>query len=441
MLEPWAPDPAASRAVLIGASTFHSDELPNLPAVAHNLDALDQVLTDPRHGVIGDSTVLADDDVTDAKVGMAVSGATQHAADLVLVYYAGHGVLDDDGRLHLARPDTSVDHVSWTGVSVDLLKRELGRARARARVLVLDCCFSGRAVTAMSDSRTLVAGQLDLSGTYTLTSTTATAPSHAPPNKRYTSFTHALLGALAQPDPLTLDGIYHRIDAELDGLGLPRPQHNATNNAAALALTRGPVLPSTRRPTPQQPARTPLHQRVFSTLRPPSPARHAILGVGWATGTLGLVLSFAALGAVPHFLPAVALVPFVFFVILSIMLFVVVDAGDLQLADQQLEVQLPLGRRARIPWDAIRTVRAYDLTRYGLRQRCAIEIETAEPDDIPPKAPLTPVPGRDRPTYRFGDINAGADELTASLRRIVGDKLPTDDPDDDRETADQERSS
>lgn len=217
MLEPWAPDPAASRAVLIGASTFHSDELPNLPAVAHNLDALDQVLTDPRHGVIGGSTVLADDDVTDAKVGMAVSGATQHAADLVLVYYAGHGVLDDDGRLHLARPDTSVDHVSWTSVSVDLLKRELGRARARARVLVLDCCFSGRAVTAMSDSRTLVAGQLDLSGTYTLTSTTATAPSHAPPNKRYTSFTHALLGALAQPDPLTLDGIYHRIDAELDG--------------------------------------------------------------------------------------------------------------------------------------------------------------------------------------------------------------------------------
>jgi hypothetical protein len=26
------------------------------------------------------------------------------------VYYAGHGVLDDDGRLHLARPDTSMDH-------------------------------------------------------------------------------------------------------------------------------------------------------------------------------------------------------------------------------------------------------------------------------------------------------------------------------------------
>lgn len=440
MLEPWAPDPATSRAVLIGTSTFHSDELPNLPAVAHNLDALDQVLTDPSHGVIGGSTVLADDDITDAKVGVAVSEAAKEATDLLLVYYAGHGVLDDDGRLHLARPDTSVDHVSWTSVSVDLLKRDLSRTRARARVLALDCCFSGRAVAAMTDSRTLVAGQLDLSGTYTLTSTTATAPSHAPPDKRYTSFTHALLGALAQPDPLTLDEIYHRIDAELDGLGLPRPQHNATNNAAALALTRGPVLPSTRRPTPREPAATPPPKRAFGTLRPPSPERRAILGVGCGIGTLGTITSFAAMNAVPHPMPAVALSVFALMLLAS-MIFVLIDEGDLQLEDQQLEVQLPLGRRARIPWDAIRTIRVHDVNRSGPRQRCAIELETMEPDDIPPKAPFTPVPGRDQATYRFGDINANTDALLASLRRVVGEKLPTNEPDDDRETADQESSS
>lgn len=189
MSEPWFPDRNASRAVLIGASEFLSSDLPDLPAVAHNLDALGQVLTDPRHGVIGGCTVLADHDVTDAKVGVAVAEAAGEATSLLLVYHAGHGVLDDDGRLHLARPDTSMDYIGWTSVSVELLKRDLGRARARARVLVLDCCFSGRAVAAMADSRSLVAGQLDLSGTYTLTSTTATAPSHAPPGKRYTSFT------------------------------------------------------------------------------------------------------------------------------------------------------------------------------------------------------------------------------------------------------------
>ncbi len=438
MLEPSAPDPATSRAVLIGTSTFHSDELPNLPAVAHNLDALDQVLTDPSHGVIGGSTVLADNDVTDAKVGVAVSEAAKEATDLLLVYYAGHGVLDDDGRLHLARPDTNVDHVGWTSVSVDLLKRDLGRTRARARVLVLDCCFSGRAVAAMTDSRTLVAGQLDLSGTYTLTSTTATAPSHAPPDKRYTSFTHALLGALAQPDPLTLDEIYHRIDAELDGLGLPRPQHNATNNAAALALTRGPVLPSTRRPTPREPAATPPPKRAFGTSRPPSVKRRVKLGVGWGIGTLGLVISMAPLPP-PTVVGKSAIVSFA--LLLLSMVFFATAEGNLELSRQYLHVDLPFERPTQIPWETIRTIRVHDVNRSGPRQRCAIELETMEPDDIPPKAPFTPVPGRDQATYRFGDINANTDALLASLRRVVGEKLPTNEPDDDRETADQESSS
>ncbi len=121
--------------------------------------------------------------------------------------------------------------------------------------------------------------------------------------------------------------------------------------------------------------------------------------------------------------------------LLASMIFVLIDEGDLQLEDHQLEVQLPLGRRARIPWDAIRTIRVHDVNRNGPRQRCAIELETAEPDDIPPKSPFTPVPGRDQPTYRFGDINAETDALLTALRRIVGEKLPTDDPDD--ETADQ----
>ncbi|MGV9679105.1 caspase family protein [Nocardia sp. NPDC003482] len=188
MAELWFPDRQRSRAVLIGATTFQS--LPDLPAVAHNLDALHQVLTDARYGVIERCTVLADRDVADVKVGAALAEAAQEAADLLLIYYAGHGVLDEDGRLHLARPDTSLDHIGWTSVSLDLLKRDLVRARARARVLVLDCCFSGRAITAMADPRSLVSGQLTLSGTYTLTSTTATAPSHAPPGNRYTSFTH-----------------------------------------------------------------------------------------------------------------------------------------------------------------------------------------------------------------------------------------------------------
>ncbi|MFD2467830.1 caspase, EACC1-associated type [Amycolatopsis silviterrae] len=427
---PWFPDRQLSRAVLIGTAAFRSADLPDLPAVAHNLDALRQVLTDAQHGVVEQCTVLADDEVTDAKVGAAIAEAAREATDLLLVYYAGHGVLDEDGRLHLARPDTSLDHIGWTSVSVDLLKRDVVRARARARVLVLDCCFSGRAVAAMSDPRSLLAGQLALadprgpvvgqralSGTYTLTSTTATAPSHAPPGMRYTSFTNALLGALAQPNPLTLDEIYQRISAELDGLGLPLPQHNATGDAATLALARG-LVPASGTPLPP-PAAPPVAQRVFLAARPPSRARMTatwavfVLGLA-AIGTASAVLASGRWGAVFSWIllllgPALLLAPFR------------AARGKLEIQRHHLSVQWQYGRRTDIAWQRIHQIRVVPVDRPELRMpRCDIEIELGNASYLPlDGGPLKRVPDCERPTYWFGEIDTSPRRLVAALRQYL----------------------
>lgn len=45
------------------------------------------------------------------------------------------------------------------GLPLDLVKQELGGARARARVRLLDCCFSGRAGSATADPAGLLLGQ------------------------------------------------------------------------------------------------------------------------------------------------------------------------------------------------------------------------------------------------------------------------------------------
>jgi uncharacterized caspase-like protein len=44
-------------------------------------------------------------------VGAALTRAVREAEDLLLVYYAGHGLLDDDGLLHFALADTDPEHV------------------------------------------------------------------------------------------------------------------------------------------------------------------------------------------------------------------------------------------------------------------------------------------------------------------------------------------
>jgi hypothetical protein len=241
--ELWFPHGPSSRVLLIGAGEFQSNDLPSIPAISPNLVALEQALTHPEHGLLTPEHCRVLADPTDGKpaIGTELNWAIQEASDLLLVYYAGHGLLDEDGWLHLALADTDPEDVSFTAVPLELIKRGLGRARAKARVLVLDCCFSGRAVAAMTQPQSAVSGQLDLTGTYTLTSTTATTPSHAPPGEQYTAFTGAFLQALAQPEPLTLDGIYHYVDRELAGLGLPRPQCRSVNAASALTLVRGPV--------------------------------------------------------------------------------------------------------------------------------------------------------------------------------------------------------
>jgi hypothetical protein len=229
--------------VLIGVPDYQSPELPAIPAVRENLGALHEAMTAGDHGLLppGNCRILGTDGdaVSLASVGAELISAGSEATDLLLVYYAGHGVLDDDGLLHLALADTNPESVGFSAIPFNLVKRELSRARAKARVLLLDCCFSGRAFAAMAAPSSLVSGQLDLNGTYILTSTTATAPSYAPPGARHTAFTEALLSALAQPEALTLNGIYEHVDRELTTRGLPPPQARSVNAANDLVLVRG----------------------------------------------------------------------------------------------------------------------------------------------------------------------------------------------------------
>lgn len=427
MSEPWFPDRRLSRAVLIGTSTFDAPALPDLPAVARNLQALRQVLTDTRHGVIGTCTVLADKDVTDTKVGAALTAAAREATDLLLVYYAGHGVLDEDGRLYLARPDTSPDHVGWTSVSLELLKRDLGRAIAGARVLILDCCFSGRAITAMADPSSLAAGQLHLSGTYTLTSTTATMPSHAPPGKRYTSFTNALLGALAQPAPLTLNDIYRRIDAELAGLGLPRPQHNATNAAATLALTHGPVLPVTEPPPHRAQATTVKAKPAsFAARRPWSLWLTALWASGWLSviGIVSWIIGQAVLPPDERANGGAAAIALLAIVLVAPGIRILAE-GRFAIGDDQLTLRLPFGLPERIAWHRIHTIRVLGSTRSDQTgPRCVAEIQLTQSHDYLPGGVCLSVPGQERPTYRFAEIKATADQLATALRYHLRQRNP-----------------
>ncbi|GAA2645263.1 caspase, EACC1-associated type [Streptomyces lunalinharesii] len=299
----WFPYGPGSRAVLIGTGRFTSPDLPGIPSVPGNLQGLWAALTHPVQGLLAPEHCRVVADPTDqSAVGAALAWAVREAEELLLVYYAGHGILDDTGLLHLGLVHSDLDQVGFTAVPIELVKRHVGEARARARVLVVDCCFSGRAVSAMAEPAGLAVGQLDLAGTYTLTSTTRTAPAHAPAGETCTAFTGALLDALAAPVPLTLDEVHAQVDRALHARGLPRPQRRSAGAAGSLVLLRGPSgVPGTAGaaraagPLPPPPPRTPPPGGPAFDLgapvpRPRSARRHRPVLVAAAVGAVVALL-------------------------------------------------------------------------------------------------------------------------------------------------------
>ncbi|WP_198406988.1 caspase, EACC1-associated type [Nocardia terpenica] len=243
-----APNRTGWRAALIGVSRYTHPSLTDIPAAANNIHDLNRLLTAPTGAALPSEhcTTLVDPE-TPAQVGALLSAAAKQADEVLVVYYAGHGQPDRrSGQLHLALTGTDPDHLQWSSIPFATLRGELATARARARILILDCCFSGRAFEAMSAPDTVVEGQIDINGTYIIASSPRNETSVAPEGHRHTAFTDALLTAATSSTGLTLDQLYSNIDQILQRNGYPRPVRRSVNITGNLRL----FTPPGHRPTP-----------------------------------------------------------------------------------------------------------------------------------------------------------------------------------------------
>lgn len=236
------PDGHRSRAVLLGTSEYVHSELVSLPAVGNNLSDLAAVLTSPTGtGLFWENCSVLLNEADVETLGQYLDTAAKQAGDLLLVYYAGHGLIDAKGALYLALPRTRPDSLRWTGLPFRHVQEAILDSPADNRVLILDCCFSGRAIEAMADPQSVVSGQIEIAGTYTITSTSANGLSHAPVGARHTAFTGHLLNLLTTgiSEPvtlLTLSAIYRGLLRSLTAGGLPGPEQRGTLTADLLAL-------------------------------------------------------------------------------------------------------------------------------------------------------------------------------------------------------------
>lgn len=234
------PDGEASRALLIGTGAY--DSLPGVPEIRNNVRELRQALV--RHTGLPLEhcrTLLDPPDLT--AVGREVEDVTRAATDLLLIYYSGHGLVASDGLLHLALPQTTQVLLPWSGIPFKHLHHAIQVSRAETKVLILDCCFSGRATQLLGGEDGTILGQITANGTFTLTSSPSNEPSFAFDGKGRTAFTGALLDLLANGSSragpvLTLGDLHVELLHHAQKHHLPEPQKLGTHTAEMLPLAR-----------------------------------------------------------------------------------------------------------------------------------------------------------------------------------------------------------
>ncbi|MFJ9612180.1 caspase domain-containing protein [Kitasatospora sp. NPDC101176] len=242
---PEPPDFANSRAILIGTGTYRSSGFQPLPAALNSLTAVEQVLTDPRLCGWPPDRITAIPDPSDIRELLPqLRELARETRGVLLLYYVGHGVILPRGQLCLTLTDTNPDHPDAGGLVYDRVREVFLDSPAKVKVVVLDCCYSGRAIEALA-AGAAPAGAAHIRGAYILVASDRAA--HVVPLSEQaeatTSFTGTLLELIRDGMPggpvwLTLGALYPHLQDRLRQRALPPPNQLGTDSANLFAFTR-----------------------------------------------------------------------------------------------------------------------------------------------------------------------------------------------------------
>ena len=282
--------PAGSRAVLIGVSDYAYPGYPAIKAARNSLEAMRSALADPAlcrwpPGLI---TMIANP-ASGADLAVRIAELAERTTGVLLLYYVGHGVLSPRAELCLTVPSTHPDWPKPTSLTWETLAELLRTCPARTRLVILDCCFAGRAIEALgADGGQGLADITQVDGVYTLTATTRNGTAHVPPPSQQgtacTSFTGELLelirsGIHGGPAWLTFNDIYPELRQRLRAKGLPAPSQRGTDSANQFPFTANATACSPTADTaPGQYSRSPRYTGAAQVPEVGGTHRHTLTG-------------------------------------------------------------------------------------------------------------------------------------------------------------------
>ncbi|GAU67913.1 oligopeptide-binding protein [Streptomyces sp. NBRC 110611] len=251
------PDPATSRALLVGVHDYES--LEDLPAVERNLTGLKRTFTDETLWGLPDAHCVVLPQPASAEVVLdTLHSVALQTTDTLVVYYAGHGLTDPySDELFLALPSSDQRRI-YSALPYEWVRRAVldPQVRARRKVVILDCCYSGRALLGGMSGTDQVADRARIEGTSVLAASAETRTALSPPGEEFTAFTGELITLLAEgiadgPPLLDMHTLFRHLHSVLAAKSRPLPQQRNRNAGGMIALARNRMrLP----PPPEDPA-------------------------------------------------------------------------------------------------------------------------------------------------------------------------------------------
>ena len=191
----------AKIALLIGVSEYELGLNP-LPAAVKDLDAMNEVLLHPEMGGFAESDIvlLKNPNRQEMEESIETLFANRHRDDLVLLFFSGHGIKDDSGRLYLGtrktRKTSQGELMRSSAVAANFVHENMSRSRSRRQVVILDSCFSGafaEGLSAKDDGTVDIRTQLGGEGRAVLTSSSSTQYSFEQEGEELSLYTRFLI--------------------------------------------------------------------------------------------------------------------------------------------------------------------------------------------------------------------------------------------------------
>jgi branched-chain amino acid transport system substrate-binding protein len=180
----------AKVALLIGVSEYQGN-LTQLPAAAKDVEAMKQVLQHPEIGGF-EVNMLLNPEPQAMQQAIENLFTNCHRDDLLLLFFSGHGIKNDEGKLYFSTRITQKNPngtlAKATAVPASFVHDIMKNSPSQRQVVILDCCFSGafpQGMTAKNNDFVDIGNELGKEGRAVLTSSTSTQYSFDDTYTRY----------------------------------------------------------------------------------------------------------------------------------------------------------------------------------------------------------------------------------------------------------------